>query len=151
VGARRPVSAELLEFLAPFPDSVEAIVLRLRARVLSVMPRAHEVIWDSTNAVAIAFAPSERWRDGVCHVAAYAKHANLGFNDGASLADPMRVLEGTGARIRHVSFRSVDEVEQAAWLDEYLGNALAQAGLSRDMGDRGMTVRVAKGAKLRPT
>ena len=48
-----------------------------------------------------------RWRtrrrgageDGICHITAYGRpRANFEFTDGASLADPLGILEGAGAR-----------------------------------------------------
>jgi hypothetical protein len=148
-GVDRPAPPALTEFLAPFPDDVGEIALRLRARVLGVMPNAHEVVWDATNAVSLVYAPTTRWQDGVCHIAVYSKHANLGFNDGASLADPLGILTGTGSRIRHVTFRSVDDVD-AAWVDDYLRAALTNAHESGGMGDGGTTVRASAGPKRRP-
>jgi hypothetical protein len=147
--AGRAVPPELIEFLAPFSDDIQGIALALRKRVLAVMPDAHEFVWDATNAVSLVYAPSTRWQDGVVHIATYTKRVNLGFNDGASLDDPLAVLAGTGARIRHVSFHAVGDVD-AEWVDEYLAAALAQADLDRGMGDRGTTIRVSKGQKRRP-
>jgi hypothetical protein len=91
-----------------------------------------------------------RWQDAVVHVATYTKHVNLGFNDGASLTDPLGILAGTGSRVRHVSFRSVEDV-RAPWVDEYLHAAVAHGGLTASMGDGGTTVRVSKGPKRRPS
>ena len=144
----RPVPAALDEFLAPFEDKVVEVVYGLRERVLAVMPNAHEFVWDATNAVSLAYTPTQRWQDGICHIAAYTRHANLGFNDGASLADPLGILEGIGARVRHVSFRSLNEV-RAPWIDDYLRAALAVPGVPADAGDGGITVRVSRGPKRR--
>ncbi len=126
------------------------VVLRLRERVLGVVPYAHEVVWDAANAVSLVLAPSSRWQDGVCHLAAYARHANLGFNEGASLDDPLGVLEGAGKHIRHVTFASPAAVDAAPWIEEYVRAAVAQAGESEQMGDRGTTIRVMDGPKRRP-
>ena len=90
-------------FLSPFDDEVAEIVHALRDRVLGVMPNVHEFVWDATNAVSLVYTPTQRWQDGVCHIAVYSHHANLGFNDGATVPDPLRLLEGSGARIHHVS------------------------------------------------
>ena len=147
----RGVPADLETFLSPFDDEVAEIVHALRDRVLGVMPNAHEFVWDATNAVSLVYTPTQRWQDGVCHIAVYSRHANLGFNDGAALPDPLGILEGSGARIRHVSFRSVDDVASAAWIDDYLRAALANAGVEADTGDAGTTVRVSAGPKRRPT
>ncbi len=107
-------------------------------------------MWDATNAVALAYTPSTRWQDAIVHIATYTRHANLGFNDGATLADPLGILVGTGSRVRHVTFRSRTDVE-APWVDDYLAAALAQAGLTADLGDGGTTVRMSKGPKRRPS
>jgi hypothetical protein len=96
----RAVPAELVDFLAPFPDEVQELALGLRERVLTVMPNAHEFVWDATNAVSLAYTPTIRWQDSVVHIASYAEWVNLGFNEGASLDDPLGILFGTGAHIR---------------------------------------------------
>jgi hypothetical protein len=118
--------------------------------VLAAIPNAHEFVWDATNAVSLVYAPADRWQDGVVHIATYGTRVNLGFNDGASLADSRDVLTGTGSRIRHASFRSVEDVEAASWIEDYLRAALDQSGLTSQMGDGGTTIRVSQGAKRRP-
>jgi hypothetical protein len=147
---QRPPPAELVEFLAPYREAVIELVVGLRQRVLEVMPNAHEFVWDATNAVALAYAPATRWQDAVCHIASYSKHINLGFNEGASLPDPLGILRGTGSHVRHVAFRQADELD-GEWIAPYLHAALAQAGLPTTMGDHGMTIRVSDGPKRRPT
>ena len=144
----RRVPPELIEFLEPFAVDVQQIALGLRARVLGVMPNAHEFVWNATNAVSLVYTPTTRWRDGVVHVATYSKRVNLGFNDGAWLADPLGILAGSGSRIRHVSFFSAGDVG-AAWIEQYLTAALAHAGVTTDAGDRGTTVRVSEGPNRR--
>lgn len=145
----RAVPPDLRRFLGVFPRQVQSTALALRARVLDAMPRFHEVVWDATNAVSLVYSPTQKWQDGVVHIATYSGHVNLGFNDGATLADPLGLLAGTGKRIRHVAFRATDEVA-AGWIPEYLAAALAEAGLDDGEGDGGTTVRVSSGPKRRP-
>lgn len=145
----RAAPAELVDFLAPFSAEVHELALGLRERVLAVMPNAHEFVWDATNAVSLAYTPTTRWQDSVVHIASYTRWVNLGFNDGASLEDPLGILSGTGSRIRHVSFRATGDLE-ASWLEDYLRAAIDNAGYSADMGDGGTTVRVSAGPKRRP-
>ena len=145
----RPPPPELDEFLAPFGEELSEIVHRLRDRVLRVMPNAHEVVWDAVNAVSIAFTPTPRWQDGICHIATYSKHVNLGFNQGATLDDPLGILEGTGTHVRHVSLHTVDDTN-AKWIDDYLRRAMATVGMRAKDGDRVTTIRVMKGVKRRP-
>jgi AraC-like DNA-binding protein len=145
----RAAPAELIDFLAPFSDEVHELALGLRARVLTVVPNAHEFVWDATNAVSLAYTSTTRWQDSVVHIASYAKWVNLGFNEGASLDDPLGILVGTGAHIRHVRFSAIRDLD-AVWLDDYLRAALDNAGCRADMGDGGTTVRMSVGPKRRP-
>jgi hypothetical protein len=69
----RAAPAELIDFLAPFSGEVQELALGLRARVLTVMPTAHEFVWDATNAVSLAYTPTTRWQESVVHIASYAK------------------------------------------------------------------------------
>lgn len=39
------------------------------------------------------------------YVAVFRAHANVGFFRGAELEDPMRLLQGTGKRMRHVKIK----------------------------------------------
>jgi hypothetical protein len=48
------------------------------------------------------------------YVAAFRDHVNVGFFFGALLADPARLLEGTGKRGRHVKLRPGRDVDAAA-------------------------------------
>ena len=49
-----------------------------------------------------------------CYVGAFRAHVNVGFFQGANLADPAGLLEGTGKRMRHVKLRWAEPVNVAA-------------------------------------
>ena len=44
----------------------------------------------------------------------HTAHVNVQLADGALLADPDGIVEGTGKRIRHVKCRSLDDVARPA-------------------------------------
>lgn len=48
------------------------------------------------------------------YVNAFKDHVNVGFFLGAQIADPHRLLEGTGKFMRHVKLRSPDDVDVTA-------------------------------------
>ncbi len=52
-----------------------------------------------------------------CYVNAFTAHVNIGFFGGAELADPHRLLEGTGKFMRHVKLRPGQPVDDAALKD----------------------------------
>ena len=143
----REPPAAVHELLASHPDHVVATVLAVRDRVLRAFPSAHEIVWDANNAVSLVYSLDERWRDtGVVHVAAYSKHVNLGFNHGAGMDDPLGILAGSGAAIRHVRV----EDPEAPWIEDYVRGALDHLGFAPGDGDGGTTVRSSTGTKRRP-
>jgi hypothetical protein len=58
------------------------------------------------------------------YVDAFRDHVNVGFFRGAELADPARLLEGTGKFMRHVKLRPDRDVDAAA-LRELIATAYA--------------------------
>ena len=103
---------DLVKFLRPYDREVRDLALQLRALVLEEMAPCYENIYDAYSAVAIGYGTSERLSDGILHIAVYSKHVNLGFNDGATLPDPKRILEGKGNRIRHITIRSSADLKR---------------------------------------
>ena len=113
---------ELIKFLQPYDPTVRDLALGLRALVLKELAPCYENIYDAYSAVAIGYGPTDRMRDGICHIAVYSKHVNLGFNFGATLADPEGVLEGSGSQIRHITINSQDDLARPE-LRSYLRRA----------------------------
>ena len=107
----RPPDRRLLGYLAPYDPHVASLALALRELVLEEAPEAIESIAKG-YAVAIGFSfTGKPMKDGFCHVVAYATHVNLGFNRGADLPDPARILKGTGKAIRHITLHGHEDLE----------------------------------------
>ena len=102
--------AALIKFLKPYDREVQKLALDLRALVLEEIAPCHENIYDAYSAVAMGYGPTDRLSDGIFHIAVYTKGVNLGFNQGAILADPSGILEGTGKKIRHIKIRSPSDL-----------------------------------------
>jgi hypothetical protein len=115
---------QLLQFLKPYDPAVRDLALSLRAFVLEEMAPCYESIWDAYNAVALSFGPTGRLKDDVCHIAVYAKHVNLGFNQGAHIEDPEGLLRGTGKRIRHMTINAPADLAKTV-IRRYLRRARA--------------------------
>jgi len=110
---RRPAAA-LREFLTAYDPAIAPLFFAARNAVLSAAPRANELIYDAYNAVTVAYSFTDRLREAFCHVAAYRAYVNLGFNRGAELPDPDRLLVGTGARIRHIRISAAADLRRPA-------------------------------------
>jgi hypothetical protein len=107
---RQSPPSALIKFLKPYDRAIQKLALQLRALVLEEMAPCYENIYDAYSAVAIGYGTSDHLRDGIFHIAVYSKHVNLGFNDGASLADPKGILQGTGNQIRHITIKTGDDL-----------------------------------------
>ncbi len=130
-----PPPRELIKFLKPYAPEIRNVALQLRALVLDEMAPCYENIYDAYSAVAIGYGTSERLGDGIFHIAVYSKHANLGFNDGATLDDPKGILQGNGNRIRHITISTPEEIarpEVRAYIRRARKKALAE---SRKLGE----------------
>ena len=107
-----PAPADLIKFLRPYDPQVQEFALKLRALVLEEMAPCYENIYDAYSAVAIGYGTSDKLRDGIFHIAVYSKHVNLGFNEGATLPDPKRILQGNGNQIRHITIKNVEDIKR---------------------------------------
>jgi hypothetical protein len=122
---RRPPDPQLLGFLEAYDRQIADLALALREIVLEEAPDASESIY-RVYTVAIWFGFSGKMKDMFCYIATNAKHVNLGFPRGTSLADPNRVLEGSGKAMRHIKFASIDDVERY-FVRRYIQAAMEQA------------------------
>ena len=131
----RPPTRLLLSYLAPYDPHVSDLTLALREAVLDEAPDAIESI-SKGYAVAIGFSfTGKPLKDGFCHIVTYSTHVNLGFNRGALLADPNKVLAGSGKMIRHITIRNPDDLNRP-FLRRYLQAAIEQVAGSRRLRNR---------------
>ena len=109
---RRP-PPELVEFLHPYSPGVQSIAIGLRSVVLDELAPCHEYIFKMRARVVVLYGPTERViKDGICLIAVFAKHVNLGFMRGAELQDRAGVLEGSGRMMRHVSLKRLSDLDR---------------------------------------
>jgi hypothetical protein len=97
----------------------------MREVVLEEAPEAIESYFKG-YAVSIGFSfTGKPLKDGFCHIVAYSKYVNLGFNRGALLPDPNGVLAGTGKLIRHITIHNENDANRP-FLRRYLQAAIEQ-------------------------
>jgi len=99
---------ELLEGVAP---DLAAIARRLRAMIRAVDARTVETVRLGDNAATYGVGP-KKMTDGYAYIMPMRGYINLGFYQGAVLADPAKLLEGTGRGLRHVKIRTLAEANR---------------------------------------
>jgi hypothetical protein len=123
----RPADRQLLNYLAPYGPHLTNLTLALRDLVLEEAPGAIESI-SKGYALAIGYSfTGKPLKDGFCHIVTYSAHVNLGFNRGALLPDPNRILMGKGKSIRHITIRHERELERP-FVRRYVQAAIEQIG-----------------------
>ncbi|MEX2129997.1 MAG: DUF1801 domain-containing protein [Pseudohongiellaceae bacterium] len=145
------VAPELLAFLRPYGSEVSNLFLQSRQAVRDAAPNVNELIYDAYNAVSCAFSYSDRLNDAFCHVAAYNGYVNLGFNQGANLADPHKLLMGDGLLIRHIRISKTSDLNRLG-IAQLLKLAVTQGKMQcKDNTYRNaIIIKSTSGAKRRP-
>jgi hypothetical protein len=95
------------ELMAESEAALRPVATVLRQLVLEIQPDAVEVVRLGDRAATYGLGP-RKMSEGYCYVLPYTRWVNLGFFQGAQLPDPEGLLEGTGAKLRHVKVRSVE-------------------------------------------
>ena len=85
------------ELLAGVEPELAAIARRLRALIRAVDKGAVETVRLGDNAATYGVGP-RKMSDGYAYIMPMRGYVNLGFYQGALLADPKRLLEGTETR-----------------------------------------------------
>ena len=99
--------------LAGYSSDVTAIALAARSLVLSVLPEVYEVVWPIQRNIGYGTGPKKQ-TEHFAWIAPATSHVSFGFNYGAELADPARLLEGNGKKFRHTKLWTLADVEQPA-------------------------------------
>ena len=79
-------------------SELRALARHWFARMRACGDDVRELLHDGCPVACVADAP-------FAYVNAFRNHVNVGFFQGAALADPARLLEGSGKRMRHVKLR----------------------------------------------
>ena len=140
---------QLNTFLGRFDPAIQKLVKAARVKLRRRLPTAVELIYDNYNALAIAFAASERASDAIVSLAVYARGVNLYFIYGVALPDPHHLLLGSGNQGRFV------RLESAAMLDrreiaELLAAAVEESETPLPQTGRGRVIIKSISPKQRP-
>jgi len=109
----RAAQGTFAELLAGVDPDLAAIARRLRAVIRAVDVNTVETVRLGDNAATYGVGP-KKMTDGYAYIMPMRGYVNLGFYQGALLADPKRLLEGTGKGLRHLKIRSRTDADRPA-------------------------------------
>jgi hypothetical protein len=114
------------------------------------LPGTVEMVYDNYNALVIGFSPNERPSDAIFSIALYPRWVNVFFLQGATeLADPERLLRGSGSQVRSIRLTSSQDLDKPA-VRALIAQAIARADPPIDPKARRKLVVRAVSAKQRP-
>ena len=138
--------------LAGFIDKFEPVMAKriraCRAALRKRFPRANEIVYDNYNFFVIGYSPTERPSDTIVSLAAGASGVGLLFYHGATIADPHKLLQGSGVQNRFIRLESAETLGDPR-VAELIDAAEAQAKIA--LGDgKGRLIIKSISAKQRP-
>jgi hypothetical protein len=149
--ARTPPKA-LSTYLRRYDRPIRSLTLKTRAFVIGALAPCNEYVFDAGYTVALGYGPTARVSDAIVYIGAYRHHVNIGFWDGASLADPAGLLKGDGKRMRHITIASPADLARPE-LPDYLRRARLEADppmLPHDARGKVISIDMGRARKKKP-
>jgi hypothetical protein len=111
------------KLLQSYPEDVQILARQARETLESWLPDADEGVDESARMVGYSYGPG--YKGMVCTLILSKSGIKLGLVSGATLADPHRLLAGTGKVHRHVQLRTIRDLQQAGLKQLVLGASAA--------------------------
>jgi hypothetical protein len=147
--AANSAARQLNTLLGRFDPAIRRLVREARSKLRRRLPTAIELIYKNSNALAIAFASSERGSDTIVSLAVYARGVNLYFIYGVALPDPHHLLLGAGNQGRFVRLESAAMLDQPE-IEALLAAAITEGDTPLPRSGRGRIVIKSVSATQRP-
>lgn len=102
-------SKEFEHAIQTFSDDIREIARQTRKLIYTVLPDVVEVVWVRQKNTGFGTGPKKK-TEHFCWIMPATNHVNLGFNYGAELPDPKKLLKGTGKLFRHYKVKSLKDL-----------------------------------------
>lgn len=140
---------QLAGFIAKFDSRIASQIRGARQILRKRYPSANELVWDNYNFFVIGYSATERPSDSLFSLAANAKGVGLSFYRGSTLADPHKILLGSGSQNRFVRLEGAATLSQPAVI-QLMDAAAAQAKAALPSTGKGRLIIRSVAAKQRP-
>ena len=99
------------DVLEAFPSDVQDLARGARRLLLKSLPGAEETV-DPTAAV-LSYGYGSGYRGMICTVLLSKSGVKIGFVGGAELADPNKLLEGSGKKHKYIQLHTASDLSRA--------------------------------------
>jgi hypothetical protein len=140
---------QLQSFIRKFEPSQQKLICAVRQALRNRFPTATELAYDNYNFFVIGYSPTERPSDAVVSMAAGASGVGLCFIRGRALADPKKILLGSGKQTRFIRLESASVLVRPE-VESLIAAAIAQSAIPFPPRGRGKLIIRSVSAKQRP-
>ena len=145
----RESARQIAGFVAKFDGRMGKFIRSARSAVRRRFPTAIELVYDNYNFLVFGFCSTERASDAIVSLTANAQGMGLCFIYGAKLADPAKILQGSGNQTRFIRLESAATLAKPE-VERLLAAAIRQAKTPLPSSGRGYTVIKSISKKQRP-
>lgn len=145
---------QIEHYLLPYNEALSNLVQELRSCIKEQTQPSIELVFDTYNSLNIGYGFTEKAWDCYCGIIVYRKHLNLSFPSGATLTDPEGILQGKGAKVRHLKIKSLADIKEplvSAILGEARTNAFSALADPPSSTTCRTVIKESSGKKRRPT
>ena len=143
---------QLASYFANYEPAMAKLGKALRAKLRARLPGLFEVVYvyESQNALVIAYSPTEKGYEAPCSIALYPSCVKLYFAQSALLSksDPNKLLQGRGKAVRYVVLNAVADFDRAE-IEVLMAAALKHAKLRLDASAKSSVIIKAEAQKQR--
>jgi hypothetical protein len=141
--------AQLKSFIHKFEPKHQSLIRAVRKALRKRFPSANELVYDNYNFFVIGYCSTERPSDCFISIAAAANGVGIAFYYGARLADPHKLLQGSGNQNRFLRLDSAKVLDRPE-VKELLEAAAAYGKTPLPTTGRGKLIIRSISAKQRP-
>jgi len=143
------IEKRLAELIDKFEPANARLIRQCRVELRKLMPAATELVYDNYNFFVIGYCTTARASDCTVSIAAAANGVGISFYQGATLADPDRLLLGSGKQNRFIRVPGIETLRSPEVL-ALINAAIAQAKVPLSPRGAGHTVIQSVSSKQRP-
>lgn len=136
---RRVAESATRALLARIAPTHQRLAAAARRNLRSLLPTAHELVYEYRDAVVISYSPTEHGHLGVLAIRASADGVKLYFNRGKVLPDPKELLRGSAGSVRWIQLETASVMSTPA-VAQLMKRAVAATTVPFARAGRGPTV-----------
>lgn len=121
----------------------------VRAAIRKRFPTLNELAYNYSHSFVISYSPTEHGIEGIVAIAARADGVRLYFGQGVQVADPKRLLQGSGKQARFIQVEAVRGLTHPD-IEAFFASAMKQSGAPVPTKGRGRVIIKTDGLKKPP-